>query len=249
MLTKTEIHKVTYSYIGVEGGYLGDFSYKTHREFYPYFCELDISPDAYDGTTRIRFMTILEKADASTQAKILRGVINKYPVSYFPEDIRKAKCKTLNEIESLIRRLEGQAIHLEQPIITNEVVERAIKDAEILLKSNGATSAIDRIHTVLHAYLKEVCKQEGIELIKDENLTQTFKKLKSEHPKLQLVGYKQNEIDLIMNAFSNVLDKLNPIRNHASLTHPNPELLGEDESFLVVDSARTILNYLNRKLK
>ena len=241
---------ITNSYIGVSGGYLGDFSYKTHEEFYPYFCDLNISPAAYEGTTRQKFLIILENSEAPTQAKILKGVIKKYPVDFFPEEVRGAKQKMANEIGELIRRLEnGQAVAHEQLTITNETVERAIQDTKILIEKNGATSGVDRIHTALHGYLKEVCKQAGIALTDDENLTQVFKKLKANHPKLQQGGHRQGDIDQIISSFSNTLDKLNPIRNKASLSHPNEELLEEDEAMFVVNSAQTVLNYLNRKFK
>ena len=241
---------ITNSYIGVSGGYLGDFSYKTHEEFYPYFCDLNISPAAYEGTTRQKFLIILENSEAPTQAKILKGVIKKYPVDFFPEEVREAKQKMANEIGELIRRLEnGQAVAHEQLTITNETVERAIQDTKILIEKNGATSGVDRIHTALHGYLKEVCKQAGIALTDDENLTQVFKKLKANHPKLQQGGHRQGDIDQIISSFSNTLDKLNPIRNKASLSHPNEELLEEDEAMFVVNSAQTVLNYLNRKFK
>jgi hypothetical protein len=250
MLTKPEIFMITNTYIGVEGGYLGNFTYKTHEEFYPYYCDLNISPEGYEGTTKKRFLAILENSDALTQAKILKGVLKKYPVDSFSEEIRQKKQEMANEIEELIRRLEsGQSVTSEQLIITNETVERAIQDTKILLEKNGATSSIDRIHTTLHGYLIAVCKHEGIELKEDENLTQVFKKLKSSHPKLQLSGARQGDIDQIINSFSNILDKLNPIRNKASLSHPNEELLEEDEAMFVVNSAQTILNYLNRKFK
>lgn len=250
MLTRPEIFMITNSYIGVSGGYLGDFSYRTHEEFYPYFCDLNISPAAYEGTTRQKFLTILENSDSRTQAKILKGVIKKYPVDFFPEEVRAVKQKMANEIGELISRLEsGQAVASELLTITNETVERAILDTKILIEKNGATSGVDRIHTALHGYLKEVCKQSGIGLTDDENLTQVFKKLKANHPKLQQGGHRQGDIDQIISSFSNTLDKLNPIRNKASLSHPNEELLEEDEAMFVVNSAQTVLNYLNRKFK
>jgi hypothetical protein len=250
MLTRQEIYKITNSYIGVNSGYLGDFSYRTHEEFYPYFCDLNIVPSAYEGTTRVRFLSILENADAVTQSKILKGVLKKYPVEFFPEAERQTKQQMADEIVSLIKRLEtGQIVILEQLVVTNETVERAIQDIKVLLETNGATSSVDRIHTALHGYLKEVCKQEGIALTNDENLTQVFKKLKASHPKLQLGGPRQSDIDQIINSFSSTLDKLNPIRNKASLSHPNEELLEEDEAMFVVNSAQTVLNYLNRKFK
>lgn len=241
---------ITNNYIGVNDGYLGNFSYRTHEEFYPYFCDLNITPSAYEGTTRQRFLHILEISDAPTQAKILKGVLKKYPVDFFPEDQREVKKRSVKEIEELIKRLEsGQAVATEQLYVTNTTVERAIQDTKVLIETNGATSGVDRIHTALHGYLREVCRQAGIVLTEGETLTQVFKKLKASHPALQNGGTRQDDIDQIINSFSNTLDKLNPIRNKASLSHPNEELLEEDEAMFVVNSAQTVLNYLNRKFK
>jgi hypothetical protein len=47
-------------YIGVEAGCLGDFSYRTHREFYPLYSDLDLNPDEYGRTTRERFIELAQ---------------------------------------------------------------------------------------------------------------------------------------------------------------------------------------------
>ena len=51
-MTKFEIKRLVNQYIGVAGGYLGDFSYRSHADFYSEYCELDIDPNEYHGTTR-----------------------------------------------------------------------------------------------------------------------------------------------------------------------------------------------------
>jgi hypothetical protein len=58
-MSPKEIHRFVNLYIGVDQGYLGDFSYRTHADFYPVYCDLDINPYEYEGTTRERFMEIL----------------------------------------------------------------------------------------------------------------------------------------------------------------------------------------------
>ena len=58
-LSKREIMIVVNRYIGVEGGYLGDFSYRTHAEFYPLYCELDIDP--YENKEEIPQLSLLSK--------------------------------------------------------------------------------------------------------------------------------------------------------------------------------------------
>lgn len=60
-LTPGEIHKLVNNYIGVSGGYLGDFSYRSHREFY-LDLDLDFNPANLGGTTRQRFIQILSEA-------------------------------------------------------------------------------------------------------------------------------------------------------------------------------------------
>jgi hypothetical protein len=249
-LTRPEIYKIVNGYIGVSGGYLGDFSYRTHREFYPYYCDLDINPDEKSGTTRQRFLTILERSDGLTQAKILRGVLKKYPVDYFSEDVREKKKEMADEIAAMISRLETTSpVATPSLATTSEVVDRAIQDAETLIKVSGATSGVDRIHTALHGYLRAVCDKQGISVQEDASLTELFKRLRTDHSALKIGGSQQADVSRILRAISNVLDTLNPLRNKASVAHPNQNLLEEDEAMFVINSARTILHYLNSKFR
>ncbi len=78
-LTKFEINKLVNHYIGVYEGYLGDLRYKSHYDFYIEL-DLDIDPNAYEGTTRKRFITILSESTSDVQARILDGILNRYPV-------------------------------------------------------------------------------------------------------------------------------------------------------------------------
>jgi TIR domain len=105
-LTNQEIKKIVNRYIGVFDGYLSNFSYRTHADFYPEYCELEIDPNQYEGTTRQRFITILEKSPPHVQAKIVRGVLQRFPV----EDENKkppSRTKELHdELLNLAQRLE-----------------------------------------------------------------------------------------------------------------------------------------------
>lgn len=46
---------------------------------------------------------------------------------------------------------------------------------------------------------------------------------------------------------SRIFDALGPVRNRASIAHPNIELLAEPEAMLVINVGRTLLNYLDAK--
>src|ERR1035438_6381471 len=126
-LTGPEMYSVVNDYIGVDGGYLSDFSYRSHREFYPYYCGLEIDPLQLPGTTRERFLHILRNSQPPDQAKILRGVLAKCPPN--DDDPRRtpARAKAIEEIALRLER--GGAVRSAQPRITSEVVRRAITDA------------------------------------------------------------------------------------------------------------------------
>lgn len=244
-LTRPEIYKVVNDYIGVSGGYLGDFSYRSHAEFYPYYCDLDIDLEKYrPGTTREVFIHVLQDASGEDQAKILNGVLSKYPPG-----TGESRGQLASEIRAMIARLEGApAVGSPRPKITTDTVERAIRDAETLIQKSGATSGVDRIHTALHGYLIAACDAAKIPYLKDPDLTQLIKLLRQHHPKLQNVGPRAQDITQVLRSVGAILDALNPVRNRASVAHPNPSLLEEQEAMLVINAARTILHYLDAKL-
>lgn len=107
-MSSPEIFKLV-EYIGSQRGkgYLGNFSYSTHAEFYPQYCDLDIDPDEYEGTTtRAKFIAIIKDSDGLTQAKITEGILTKFPVGYFELDERPYKQQTYDELTEIAQRLK-----------------------------------------------------------------------------------------------------------------------------------------------
>jgi ABC-type transporter Mla subunit MlaD len=104
------------------------------------------------------------------------------------------------------------------------------------------------LHTALHGYLKDLNLNTGLQVEDTSSLTQLFKLLRSGHPKFQHLGSQDKDIVRVLNSLSTVIDALNTIRNHASVAHPNSELLGEAEAMLMVNVTRTLFHYINSKL-
>jgi hypothetical protein len=247
-LTMGEVTRVVNQYIGVSGGYLADFTYRTHADFYPEYCELDVDPYRYEGTTRERFIEILSTREPRDQAKILRGVLERFPID--GQDAPPRRAKVLENILRWIERLEsGTPVAGRVPEVTRVVVVRALADAENLLQTTGATSGVDRVHTALHGHLLALCEQAGVATQPDASMTAIFKALRREHPTLRDLGPRRQDIEKVLNAASNIFDALGPVRNRASVAHPNLELLAEPEAMLVINVGRTLLNYLDTKLR
>lgn len=247
-LSNPEITRVVNRYIGVSAGYLGDFSYRTHREFYPEYCELDIDPDMHEGTTRERFIKVLSSAEPRDQAAILRGVLSRFPVD--ADNAPKTRTKELAvEIAAIADRVEGAAsVASPNPRTSSSVVSRAIADAEVLLQKTGATSGVDRVHTALHGHLLAVCAATSIETPKDASLAAVYKLLLAKHPKLVPSGPRADDIRQVQRSIAAIVGALEPVRNRASVAHPNPVLLEPPEAVLVINAARTILTYIDTKV-
>ena len=246
-LTKREILIIVNRYIGVTQGYLGDFSYRTHAEFYPMYCDLDIDPNKISGTTRERFIEILSNQTPKHQAKIIRGVIDRFPI----EDENKPPSRTVklrDELIEIASRLEsGQGVSNVSLSSASEVVHQALKDAEILLETSGAKSVIDRLFTAMQGYLEFILDDEGITYPTNASMTSLYKILKENHPMFQYSGHRSQDINKILRNISAIIDALQPVRNNASLSHPNI-LLNPPEAMLIVNSTRTLLHYIDDKI-
>jgi hypothetical protein len=131
--------------------------------------------------------------------------------------------------------------------ITSAVVERALLDFETLTKSNGAVSGIDRVHTALHGYLIAVCKDAGITPNDGADITALFSLVRQQHPKFQ-ANPTDTESQKMLRGLAQLVDAMNPVRNHSSLVHPNEKLLEEPEAMFVANAVRSMLHYLNMKL-
>lgn len=247
-LSQGQVLRVVNDYIGVSGGYLGNFTYRTHEEFYPVYCDLDgLNPYQVPGTTRESFIAILLDQNPHDQAKILRGLFERFPVDEKGAPERRGRTAAL--MQGWIKELEsGAVVAATTPKATRAVVVRAIADAEHLVTTTGATSGVDRVHTALHGHLLTLCDASGITTTPNAGLTSVFKALRQEHPNLQDHGPRHEDIRKVLNASAGILDALDPVRNRASVAHPNEQLLAEPEAMLVINVGRTLLNYLDAKL-
>lgn len=249
-LTEGEVLRVVNRYIGVSGGYLGlpdRFTYATHADFYSEYCDVNIDLSQFDGTTREAFIQAVLSLGPIDQARVLRGVIERFP----PDEAGSPPSRptVYQDLLALAKRLQfGSLVPSHSPRITSAVVARALQDAENLISTSGPTSAVDRVHTVLHGYLIAACDDAQITYGERETMVALLRKLESSHPKLVALGPRGQDIKSVLNASASILDALLPVRNRASVAHPNDTLLEEPEARLVINVGRTLLQYLDAKL-
>jgi hypothetical protein len=135
------------------------------------------------------------------------------------------------------------------PQVTSEAVEAALSDAEHLIRAKGPSSALDRVHTALHGYLRVVLDREKITYEPGAPITRLFKLLREKHPALRDLGARSEDLWRIVMSTASVVDALNVLRNNASIAHPNEGLLEDAEAMLAINSARTLFHYLDAKVE
>ncbi|WP_414698962.1 abortive infection family protein [Oligoflexus sp.] len=79
-------------------------------------------------------------------------------------------------------------------------------------------------------------------------MTQMLKYLGDHHPAFIQKGHRAQDIGMILRTHGATLDALNPIRNKASVVHPNPILLDPPEALLVINTIHTLISYLYHKM-
>lgn len=129
-----------------------------------------------------------------------------------------------------------------------EIVEKALADAETLLSENGPVSAVDRVHTALHGYLKSALDYHGIEYKKDVGITELYKTIREQVPSVRELGHRSEEMNKMLRSLMSVLDALNPIRNRSSVAHANSDLIEDEEAIFVINIVSTVLHYLDAKI-
>lgn len=129
------------------------------------------------------------------------------------------------------------------PLQPEAAVSKALADAAALVGQSGAASAIDRAHTALHGYLRQLCAQAGIDTQMDDSTARLFKSLRQHHLAFKPQGPRAEDITRLLNASAAIIDALAPIRNKASLAHSN-ELLDEPEAAAALNATRTVFHYV-----
>jgi len=248
-LRSSEIHWVVNNYIGVSGGYLGDFTYASHREFYASYCDVELDVDAFpEDTTRKKFIAILSRAEPRTQAAILIGLVRRFPVGSEVQRTPHAAQRLL----ALAKRCQQAAVvEGVEPRVTSDTVQRALADATTLLKTHGPTNAVDRLHTAFHGYLRTACQSASLDLSdapSDPRINYYFKVLRQQHPGFNNPIAQPAATKNVLSAAATLLDQLDPIRNRATLAHANEELIAHDEALLIINLVRSLMQYFDAKL-
>jgi len=80
------------------------------------------------------------------------------------------------------------------------------------------------------------------------NVEALFGLIRDHHERFKNLGTQSRNIITILRSLAKVFTAVNDIHNKGSLAHPN-ELLEKDEAMLVINTAWTVLQYIDAKIR
>jgi predicted RNA-binding protein with PUA-like domain len=235
---------------GMKSGYVMDFSDRTFNEFVGEATGLDIFEEKYHYSS-------------NSKANRLRGfmkvesnyVVGKLLGNFCDYWLSKAQTNQINwgadenlhkECLHIVERLKSESIveHLEalRPNSDAKDFDLLAKSIKESIKKNEPEAALDRLHTFVIKYVRQLCDNHGLSHDKDEPLHSLFGKYVKKLLNDKYIDSVMSE--KILRFSINVLDAFNDVRNNKSLAHDNP-VLNYHESILIFNSITNTIKFID----
>ncbi|MGS6356220.1 abortive infection family protein, partial [Enterobacter hormaechei] len=128
--------------------------------------------------------------------------------------INNANTELFNEIKDIVNQ-NGQRNVSAAPVKNvNENIYQALEDAEVLLQKNGPHRAYDRVHTALHASLRQMCTNHGIATNSTNNNVPGLLSLITAHLKALPDDGRNEDVFKMLKSSAAILHGINNLRNN-----------------------------------
>jgi hypothetical protein len=248
-LTNQEITKI--SKLLIHEGYVLNFSNRTFAEF----VEESIGINAYEekyangsGSKGQRLKAILKIESNYKVGKLLQDLAEYWNGQFMPgEEINPMHYRCYEDALKIAKRLRDGAIVDELEVIQGRSDDRDFTLlADSIRTSIGKDQpelALDRLHTFVFHFIRELCKKHDITFTKDESLNAVFGKYIKTITARGLVETLMGE--KILKYSINLLDSFNDVRNNKTFAHANA-LLNYDESLLILNNITNAIRYIKK---
>lgn len=232
-------------------GYVMDFSNRTFEEFIYDSVKINIYSEKYfydSGSKANRLRAFIKEEPSYKVGQLISALLDYWHI--------KAKAKEygfdFEKNESIYKECLKVANRLKEETVVEEI--EAIKEVEddkdfnLLAKSikesidkDEPEVALDRLHTYLMKFVRQLCTKHQIELKKEESLNAIYGKYIKFLVSNDLLESKMSEN--ILKYSINILESFNDIRNNKSLAHDN-KILNYEESILIFNNVTNSLKFI-----
>lgn len=249
-LSALEKHKLE-KLFGMGNGYVLDFSDRTIQEFVLEKSELDILSEKYNYNSgskanRIRRFWIVE-------SNYIVGKLTAELITYWRDK------KVINEVEITTQEQElyedclriSHRLKQESPIENIDAIQANNEDKDFKLlekliresiEKNEPEAALDRLHTFVVKYVRELCRKHNIVFATTEALNSIFGKYVKH---IVTTGLIQSTMaEKILRFSIQIMDAFNDVRNNRSFAHDNP-VLNYHESVLIFNNISSSIKFID----
>ncbi len=237
-------------FFDMEGGYVLDFSNRTMSDFVFETLNLDFYSDNYAdfGDSKAnRIRAIWQKESNYKVGKLISEMLDywkdKKVMSY--GDITQPEQSLFDECQKIAQRLLADTV-VEEIDVIREVPDD--KDFSLLAKSiresidkNEPEAALDRLHTYVMKFIRQLCENHKLEIKKDESLNAIFGRYVKFVIAQDKIESKMTE--RILKYSIHVIEAFNDIRNNKSFAHDNP-ILNYSESVLIFNNVTNSIKFI-----
>lgn len=231
-------------------GYVLDFSNRTFREFVHETVKIDINEAKYfeNGDSKAnRLRTILQLESDYNAGVLIQGLLNYWlnQVQMGERDYNHTDENIYKECLKLAERLKAggiiENIDALEPNTDDADFAKLSESIKECIENNKPETGLDRLHTFVTKYVRELCKKHKIDVKKDMPLHSLF----GMYIKfLSVNGLIESEMSIrILKSSISVMEAFNTVRNEQSFAHDNP-ILNYSESILIFNAVSNTLKFI-----
>ncbi len=243
----------------MDSGYVLDFSNRTFQGFVLEGVDIDIYDEKFNlsGCSKANRLRAFWKSEPNhIVGKLLLDLLEYW---------KERKLTSFAAIESteqslfdecyaiadrLFRDVAVENVNVIRPYSDDKDYPLLVKSIKESIKNNEPEIALDRLHTFVVKYIRQLCDERGIAYDRNKPLHGLF----GEYVKLlKSSGVIESEMtERILKSSISLLEAFNDVRNNQSLAHDNP-VLNYHESVLISSNVLSAIKFLesieNRKSK
>jgi hypothetical protein len=235
----------------MSSGYVMDFSNRTFEEFIYDSIRINIYDDKYfyaSGSKANRLRGFFNEEPSYKVGELLTALLDYWHTKAIAQENGFDFDKDGNiykECLKIASRLKEETI-VEEIDVIKEIEDD--RDFSLLAKSiresidkNEPEVALDRLHTYVMKFIRQLCENHKIEIKKDESLNAIFGK----YVKFIVANEKieSQMTERILKYSIHVIEAFNDIRNNRSFAHDN-QILNYSESVLIFNNVTNSIKFI-----
>lgn len=147
-------------------------------------------------------------------------------------------------LEQLNKSDDAPNVSFDRITSQSDTIQKAIEDATLFMREGKYDSAVDRVHTAFHGYLRQLLINYCVAFAKDDGLPALYNKLHEYYGSSIQPQEVAVRIKTTVRSAIGVVNSINELRNNNTVAHPNGELIQKREAQLVIRLVNAIVDYI-----